>query len=253
MLPLALIAGISLGVYRRARAKLCHPTWRIHVIPSHDQRKPDLGRVWRRVMDWTDTSSADGIHLFLSHHREDEFPKFEEAISHSYRILWIPREISNCYGTNTFLEWIRDALEFEAGWRANLRPTIESPLLLPETGFSAQESVMDMWHRVRAVRQNRDTLDAVGKVISRFGSRHRSRNGWLDSRSLIFSKGVFHAGHHLPKSRQRKFTLDLPEGLHFDVKHSGGSAFHISDHDGRNLGFKEYTNIDPHGHVRGGR
>ena len=253
MPPLALIAGIPLGVYRRARGKPDCPAWRIQVIPSQDQRKADLGRIWKRVMDQTDASNADGIHLFLSHYRENEYPRFEEEVSCSYRILWIPRAVSNYYGTNAFVDWIKTALEFEEGWRTSIRPTVDSPLLLPETGFSAQESVMDMWHRVRSVRQDKDTLGAVQKTISRFKIRHGRDNGWLDFRRLYFSKGVPHGGYHLPKWRRRKFTFELPDGFHFDVRHSEGSSFRIQDQVGRRLEFKEYTNIDPHGHLRNGR
>ena len=252
MYPVALVAGIPLGVYRRARETPKHPAWSVQVIPSHEQKKADVGRIWKRVTDWADDSEGDGIHLFLSHHRESEYPVFEEKIFQSYRIIWIPREISVRYGKSAFSEWIHFALEFEGKWRASIRPTVESPLFLPETGFSAREPVRDMWHRVRTVRPHKDNLDAVRNVVMRFRSHHRTSSGWLDDRRLNFSRGVSHGGYHLPKWRRRKFTIDLPDGFHFDVRHKAGSAFRISDESGRFLTFEEYTNIDPHGYVRGG-
>ena len=253
MSPLALVAGIPLGLYRRARGKPSHPAWSIEVIPGQDEKRADLGRIWKRVMNLADDSSADGIHFFLSHHRESEYPRFEREISRTYRVLWIPREVTNCFGTSGFVDWMKSALEFEEKWRMSIRPTVDSPLLLPETGFSAQGSVTDMWRRVHSVCQDRDTLDAVQKVIARFRNRHREGSGWLDVRSLKFSRGAAHGGYHLPKRRRRKFTFDLPEGFHFDVRHSDGFPFRIEDAVGTSMEFKEYTNVDPHGHVRGGR
>ena len=253
MYPVALVAGIPLGVYRRAREKPERSAWSVHVIPSHDQKKSNLDRIWKRVIDWADESDSDGIHLFLSHHRESEYPAFEDKISQSYRIVWIPSEVSKIYGTDLFAEWIYFELEFEERWRATIRPTVESPLLLPETGFLARDSVRSMWCRVRGVRPHKDDLIAVHNVITRFRTQHRTSNGWLDGRRLVFSRGPSHGGYHLPKWRRTKFTFNLPDGFHFDVRHNTGSTFRISNESGKFLTFDEYTNIDAHGHVRGGR
>ena len=253
MSPLALIAGIPRGLYTRAREKpACHG-WQVQVIPSEHQRKADLRSIWKRVMHHADDSDADGVHLILAHHRDDERSEFERMVCRSHRVIWIPRELLRSYGTEVFQREISAALQFEDGWRVRIRPTIDSPLLLPETAFSASGPVVDMWRRAMKVRRGRDGLDAVQKVVGRFKHHHRKETIWRDSRELDFRRGPSHGGRHLPKRRRRKLTFNLPDGFHFDVRHRAGRPFHVSDEAGTTRRFTEYTNIDPHGFVRGGR
>ena len=144
MSPLALIAGIPRGLYTRAREKpACHG-WQVQVIPSGHQRKADLRSIWKRVMHRADEPDADGVHLILAHDRDDERSEFERMVCRSYRVIWIPRELSRSYGTEVFQREISAALQFEDGWRVRVLPTIDSPLLLPETAFSASGPVVDM-------------------------------------------------------------------------------------------------------------
>ena len=252
MSPLALIAGIPRGLYMRQKQPKCDG-WQVQVVPSEHQRKADLRSIWKRVMHRADESDADGVHLLLAHHRDDERSHFEQMICGSCRVIWISRELSRRYGTGEFKEEISAALQFEDRWRATIRPTIDSPLLLPETAFSASRSVVDMWRRAMKVRRGRDGLEAVQKVVGRFKRLHRKETIWRDTRELDFSRGTSHGGRHLPKRRRCKFTFNLPDGYHFDVKHRAGRPFHVSDEAGTTRHFIEYTNIDPHGFVRGGR
>ncbi len=204
-------------------------------------------------MHHADDSDADGVHLILAHHRDDERSEFEQMVCGFYRVIWIPHELSRSYGTEEFKGEISAALQFEDRWRAKLRPTIDSPLLLPETAFSASESVVDMWRRAMKVRRDRDGLEAVQKVIGRFKHHHRKTMIWRDSRDLDFSRGPNHGGLHLSKRRRRKLTFNLPDGYHFDVRHCEGRRFHVRDQSRTKRHFIDYTNIDPHGFVRGGR
>ena len=103
------------------------------------------------------------------------------------------------------------------------------------------------------VRRGRDGLDAVQEVVGRFKDHHRKKMIWRDSRELDFRRGPSHGGRHLPKRRRCKLTFNLPDGYHFDVRHRAGRPFHVSDEAGTTRRFTEYTNIDPHGFVRGGR
>ena len=231
---------------------MCHG-WQVQVIPAEHQRQPDLRRIWKRVMHHADDSNADGVHLILVHHRDDERSEFERMVCGSYRVIWIPRELSRSYGTEEFEGEISAVLQFEDRWRARIRPTIDSPLLLPETAFSASGPVVDMWRRAMKVRRGRDGLDAVQKVVGRFKHHHRKETIWRDSRELDFSRGPSHGGLHLPKRRRCKLTFNLPDGYHFDVRHRAGCPFRVSDEAGTTRRFTEYTNIDPHGFVRGGR
>lgn len=251
MSPLALIAGIPRGLYMRQKQPKCDG-WQVQVVPSEHQRKADLRSIWKRVMHRADESDADGVHLLLAHHRDDERSHFEQMICGSCRVIWISRELSRRYGTGEFKEEISAALQFEDRWRATIRPTIDSPLLLPETAFSTSRSVVDMWRRAMKVRRGRDGLDDVQKVVDRFKHLHRKAMIWRDCRDLDFSRGPDHGGRHLPKRRRRKLTFHLPDGYHFDVRHREGRRFHVCDQAGARRHFIEYTNIDPHGYVRGG-
>ena len=147
--PLALIAGIPLGAFQRSRKNPTRVGWIVRTIPSAEHRRANLRTIWSRVLNETNRPFADGVHLILSHDREDERPAFSELQSMSLRATWLPRELSYLYGQATFCSAVDDILSYEECWRATIRPQIDSPLLLPETSFSAQHSVMDMWSRAR--------------------------------------------------------------------------------------------------------
>ena len=178
-------------------------------------------------MDAADKAPQTGAHLLLAHDRKDERPTFEELETRSYRATWLPRELSPQYGTAQFRTAVDRVLEFEESWRGRVRPEIDSPLLLPETAFKAEQSVKDVWSRARKVDQQRDRLDAVEKTINRFRDRHRKRDGWHDNNRLVFERGTPHGGHALPGWRKRKLTRQLPPGFHFDVKHERSGPFQV--------------------------
>ena len=252
--PLAIIAGIPLGVYRRSRKKLTRPGWQIRVIPGSHDRRADLRRVWTRVMNAADGAPAAGVHLLLAHDLEDERPKFVELKSRSHRATWLPRELSGRYGQPEFRTAVDEVLVFEECWRDRIRPYISSPLLLPETAFSAQHSVRDVWSRSRDVSRGRDSLDAVQNAILRFRDIHRQHGAWHDTNQVVFAHATTpHGSHGLLSWQDRKLTCHLPPGFHFDVAHFRRRRFQVYDRDGTIHRFSHYTNIDPHGFLRGGR
>ncbi len=53
--------------------------------------------------------------------------------------------------------------------------------------------------------------------------------------------------------RRWKFTYRLSPGFHFDVSHVAGRRFTLTDAHGERLSFEEYSNVDAHGYVRGGK
>lgn len=254
--PLAVIAGIPLGIYQRnpRNAALERNGWEVRIIPGHDRRRADLTGVWTRVVKAAGEAPDAGAHLLLAHDREDERPRFGKLLARkSCRAVWLPRGLSRQYGAPDFQNAFDDFLNFEESWRSTVRPSIDSPLLLPETAFCAEPSVRDVWSRTRNVNRNRDRLDAVEKTIARFRDRHRRRGCWRDTRDLIFRRGAPHGGRSLPGWQCRKLTFSLPSGFHFDVKHRESQSFSISDRGGKMRRFTEYTNVDPHGFLRGGR
>ena len=119
-------------------------------------------------MNAADAAPAAGVHLLLAHDLEDERPKFVELKSRSHRATWLPRGLSGRYGQPEFRTAVDEVLVFEECWRDRIRPYINSPLLLPETAFSAQHSVRDVWSRSRNVSRSRDRLNAVQNAIFRF-------------------------------------------------------------------------------------
>lgn len=252
--PLAIFAGIPLGPYQRSNWRPERAGWTIRVIPSGDLKRADLKTVWRRVMDAADDGPLSGVHLLLAHDREDERPNFVKLKTKSYRATWLPRGLSHRYGRSEFRTAVDDFLLFEESWRRRVRPDVGSPLLLPETAFSAAPSVSNVWSRARRVDQGRDRLDAVAQAIIRFRTMHRRKDGWRDDRDLVFKQGAPHGGHRLPAWRHRKLTCQFPPGFHFDVRsdRSRAERFSIMGHDGTVRDFAKYTNIDPHGFVRGG-
>ncbi len=253
MQPLALIAGIPLGRFRRVKQKPKRTGWSIQIIPSNDTKKPDLNGIWKRAMQCAGDSGADGVHMLLAHYRDDERPCFKQKAGHSYRVIWISSGMSRKYGTDTFDEEIKNLLDFEDVWRKVIRPTLNSPLLLPETAFSAQHSVTDMWRRSRNVSREKDDVQHVKDVAQRFRKHHSKRkHRWQDTEGLTFSRRTDHGGMHLPSCRRKKLTFNLPDGFHFDVRHDKGRPFFVNDERRGRHKFVKYTNIDPHGYLRGG-
>ena len=256
-LPLAVLAGVSLGAHQRSnRWKPRRGGWEVRVLPSQQYGRADLHGVWKRLLSYYDSNSeaANGIHLLLLHDREDERPQFNRELGlRSIRAVWLAPGMSTQYGSGPFEQVVDHLLGFEETWRTRIRPELNSPLVLPETGFSAQRDVRDTWRRARKVNDARDDIDAVAKSIERFADRHKHGQGWRDARQLVFRRGAPHGEHGLPSWRKQKLTFRLPEGHHFDVTHERGSAFHIEDEGGASRKFARYTNVDSHGFVRGGR
>ena len=128
------------------------------------------------------------------------------------------------------------------GWQVQIIPS-EDP---------KQADLRCIWKRVMH-RADEPDADGVHLILAHHKHHHRKETIWRDSRELDFRRGPSHGGRHLPKRRRRKLTFNLPDGFHFDVRHRAGRPFHVSDEAGTTRRFTEYTNIDPHGFVRGGR
>ena len=250
--PVAIIAGISAGRYRRAMKPPPYKGWIVKVLPSSNHKHDDLASIWKRAANEADRAGEAGAHLLLTHHRGSELPRFNEQIrDRCYRAIWLSPEISKQYGTESFWEKLNILLQFEDSWRNEIRPTVGSPLMLPEISFSASSSVRDMWRRVGSVNRSHDEIEHVQRVIERFHQSHRRTEGWHDTKGLVFGRGPAHGSHGLDSWRRSKFTCYLPEGFHFDVRHYRSRSFNVACRDG-NRSFGTYTNIDPHGFIRGG-
>lgn len=249
--PLAVIAGISLGAYRRARNPVDRRGWTVSVIPSEKEGKHDLRGIWKKVMRHIDQARYDGVHLFLIHSKDSDRPTFSELKKKSYRAVWLPADVYRQYGKPAFERALNDMLSFEEQWRGSIRPNLNSPLLLPEGVFQAARHASAVWERARTVHARHDDLRHVANVISRFrDTHHRRPHHWIDERQLVFRQGAYHASH-VSDWRKRKLTFDFPAGFHFDVEHERSRPFTLHTRDGSH-DFNQYTNVDPHGYARGG-
>ncbi len=254
--PLAVVAGVSLGSYRRSKWRPARSGWHFHVLPGHQPAHGSLSDIWKRVLDdgdkWAESSNS-GVHFLLAHDQGDERPKFRRELRRrSLRAVWLDKPFSTQYGSSNFREALNRLLEFEERWRQRLRPELNSPLLLPESAFTARASVQDTWRRVQDVAVGQDSIDAVGESVQRFAREHRKHSAWMDTRRLLFDRGPLHGEHGLSSWRKQKLGFSLPNGFHFDVKHDRKTRFRLPDQDGTQREFNLYTNVDPHGFLRGG-
>ena len=248
--PMALIAGVALGAYRRAKNPVSRKGWTIRVIPSESEHRHDLKWIWKKVMCEVDRSDHDGVHLLLAHPRESERLDFKELEDRSYRAVWLSTDLYRQYGQPAFSDAINRLLDFEDEWRSRIRPSINSPLLLPEGAFRAARHASDIWQRARSAHGRRDSIAHVANAISRFRQEYRSGGHWIDEQELAFRHGSPHASH-IPCWRKRKLTCNIPVGFHFDVRHERRRRFRLKGREGWRE-FANYTNVDPHGFIRGG-
>ena len=255
--PIAVVAGVSLGSYKRSHWRPARTGWQIHVLPGREHGHGSLSGIWKRVLgvgdEYVDRTDA-GVHFLLAHDREDERRRFRHELRRrSFRVVWLDRRISRQYGSEPFRQMIETFLDFEEQWRQYLRPKLTSPLLLPESAFTAAANVRDTWRRVHNVVVDHDSIYAVDHSISRFIREHKKNPGWVDSRRLLFSRGAPHGMHGLAAWQRQKLGFLLPNGFHYDVKHEQKRSFSLCDQEGTRQPFVEYTNVDPHGFIRGGR
>ena len=157
------------------------------------------------------------------------------------------------YGSPDFTSLIQELADFELDWRRTLRPTgINSELILPEPSFSPIVA-RDMWGRARRVTMARDDMNRIASQIRYFRQTHRQRRVWRDARDLCFDPhGARHA--RASQSNRWKFTYLVPEEFHYDVRHARrNTSFTLLDAKGEYRRFTQYTNVDCHGSLRGGK
>ena len=251
-MPLLIIAGLPTAVTNRNRHYVPRvDDWNIQLVPSRDRRKPDLQSCWTEVLAQA-SGDIQGTHVFAYHYREDEYPKFNNWMHDRHRLVWMARDTLQYYGSNMYTSMIENHLDFECRWRDMLRPQgVDAGGLLPEGSFSPKR-YEDMWSRMRSVHLNKDNLERVFILVRRFRDTHYGSGRWEDSRGLEFKAASARHGSN-PPFGSFKFTYRLPEGFHYDVSGNMASrSFTIKDAGGQSHQFRRYTNIDPHGAIRGG-
>ena len=251
-MPLLIIAGMHSSVTNRNRGYVPQVgDWTVSLVPSRDNRKPDLQSCWTEVLQEA-SKAAEGAHIFAYHHREDEYPEFNSRMHDSHRLVWMERDTLGYYGSDKYTQMIKNHLNFERTWRDKLRPRgVDAPGILPERSFSPKRC-KDMWSRMRSVTLNKDCLERILTLVQQFRETHYGKGLWEDDKGLQFKVTSDRHGSNPPYGRF-KFTYKLPEGFHYDVRGKvGNRGFTIVDAEGQSHRFGNYTNIDPHGSIRGG-
>lgn len=252
-MPLLIVAGMHASVTNRNRGYVPQVAdWKVRLVPSRDKKKPDLRSCWTEVLAEA-SEYAGGSHVFAYHHREDEYPEFNSRMHDRHRLVWMERDTLWYYGSDQYTQMIKDHLAFECTWRDKLRPGgVDAPGLLPEKSFSPKKC-KDMWSRMRSVQLNKDNLERILTLVKHFREIHYNKGRWEDNKGLQFKVASDRHGLHPPCGRF-KFTYQLPEGFHYDVRGKDGNrGFSITNSKGQLLRFASYTNIDSHGSVRSGR
>ncbi len=251
-MSLAILAGLPQGVItRHKRFQVVAKGWPLIRCDSK-RAKADLTTCWLDTIRAANSSGQHGAHILAFHHREDEHKRFEADIYSRHRLVWLDHGLLRQYGTNAFNDLIDVILDFESVWRTRIRPTIDSPLMLPEKCFRATSGLRDIWIRAHRIGVEADDIDGVTLLLEQFRNRHFAKGCWTDDRSHVYTRAVAMHGLSHDPNRHHKFTFEIPNGFHFDVRESRGREFTIRDHQGILCRFGQFTNIDPHGHVRGG-
>lgn len=253
-MPLLIIAGVPLELHRRnKKLRFDYGRWSTRLFPSKDNR-PHLDTCWKDVLRAADNSSPEGAHIFAYHSYEEEYRKFYADIHSRHRLTWMNRSslAIGIYGTHVFEEMIKELLDFEDRWRLQVRPLGHQwALYLPESSFSTNSAFSSLWERAQRIQREHDKLDAVVGLANRFRSFHHTDGVWIDGRELRFDpRGARHG--RIPIERRWKYTSFLDDGFHYDVQKVEGGSFTIKDSSGKRFSFARYTNIDCHGHIRGG-
>jgi hypothetical protein len=251
-LPLLILAGIPRGVYIRHKDFTPEVAgWNLIMVNSRSERA-DLSNSWEEVQELAN-NAVISAHIFSFHTSIEGRERFEKDVYSRHRLVWLEKEMLSYYGNPEFNEELQRLANFESEWCSRVRPNAPNEcLILPESTFSPNKAFRDTWKRSQRVRINFDNLDSIESLLNSFRQDHMKNDTWLDRRELVFNyKGERHA--FSKRHWQWKFTYLLPHGFHFDVRHQKENHhFTLVDCAGISRQFTTYTNVDPHGYVRGG-
>ena len=253
-MPRLLIAGIPKELFHGRRDyRPAIPGWEIRVMPARSQKRlPDAMSCWTETLSEADEAlDEEGTHILGFHHAESDRPVMEARAGARHRIIWASRSEVDAYGTREFTSLVAAYLSFEDRWRGIARPTLNSPLLLPESSFCPKQGHEDIWRRVaRVSKDGNDTLERVHGRVQVFRMDHYQHGAWRDTREVLFKKEEYH-GFHMSAAERRKYTLLTPPGFHFNVRHEKGRMFTLPEQGGPvKINAGSYANVDCHGRMR---
>jgi len=249
--PIFVIAGIPSPVFNRNKGyKIEIEDWVIESIPSRAPKQGNLGTCWDEVMEFARRNMADGVHIVAFHPKQSDHSIFARRLKDQYRMVWVDEETIRMYGTKAFTTVIERLIHFEEKWRAELKPQgLSDPHLLPEPSFKPL-NCETLWGRIRNIHVESGDLEKVVTLKAEFRKNHYHRGYWRDARDLCFQVAPERHGGFFETS---KFTFVVPVGFHYNVNDVRGRRFTVNDWTGTPHKFRDYTNVDCHGGIRGGR
>ena len=218
---------------RHDRYRTYQPTiagWDTLLVLNRSEQ-PDLKVVWDEVLSNASSAATQGAHICAFHNSISEYEKFERQIEGRHRLIWLDRKTLSFYGTPSFTKLLESIADFESEWRDKIRPRgLDSPLILPNTSFRARSGFQDCWTRAQRIRSGRGNLDELAELLRRFRPAHRFGDCWRDGDNIEFRHDHGHHGSHPPLRNRWKFTMAVPVGFHYDVRHrTRKRAFSIRD------------------------
>ena len=251
-MPLAVIAGMPNNKAREFKHRIdgssTYGAWGLTWLPSR-RNQAGLRIVWDDVMDIADASDASGVHILAYDKALSGRSRYEEEIRFRHRLVWLDH--SRLYGEGRDEWWtqIKEKLLVEDSWRESVRPPDRRhALILPRGTFASRR---DPWTTAQRAETPR-AVDRAQSEINTFEEAYRRQGRWRDEHGQLFDSGGPEHGV-APENRRWKFTYHLSPGFHFDVQHEAGREFTVIDANGDDHSFREYTNVDSHGYVRGGQ
>ena len=252
-MPISLLAGVPKPIGQRHRGYLPSISgWQVIVVPS-PAKEVSVNPSWDAILQHADSADEAGAHILAFHSKIPDRGKFEKSVYGRHRLVWLDSQLLNLYGSVQFTQHIQDILDFEDQWRELIRPSnTRHALILPEPSFQPDSALSTAWSRVQRLVREKDSLERVSAQINAFRRRHYSNSVWQDRAGLVFDPGS--VGHGEAKREWCwKYTYLVPAQFHFDVRAISNRGFQVRDRSGAVHSFTEYTNIDCHGVVRGGR
>ena len=250
-MPLAVIAGMPNNKAHEFKRRIddtsAHGTWRLAWAPSRGNQAR-LQTAWGEVKNIADAADTPGVHILAYHKAVSGRSCYEEEVRFRHRLVWLDHSLLYRGGGDEWWLDIEEKLQLEETWREGVRPSNRRhALILPRGTFASER---DPWTTAQRAETEREVARAQGEIDA-FGEDHRYRGLWRDQDALLFDPGGPEHGR-ASQSRRWKFTYQLSPDFHFDVRHEGGRRFTVVDANGEAQSFREYTNIDSHGYVRGG-
>lgn len=252
-MPRLIVAGVPRPVVQRnAGYNLSFEGWEVLLFHSRSKRV-EVAHCWSEVIEAAHATGHGGAHLLCFDRQssyEDTRHKYEKGVGRCHRLLWPNSQMAVYFGTPGFHEFLQAIVEFEAEWRAKVRPHgLESPLFLPETHFEARtEDLNRLWERSYSVRKKKDDVRAIQTLANHFRRHHYRAGHWRDAHDLLWRRDASYHGK-APPDRRWKYTFELPPGFHYDVTHAHGRGFYLADEFGYSRRFLSHANVDCHGHV----